>query len=94
MPPLVKHIKKSLDKTGKEYKEVHGWLDSDPEMRAERHDITRIYEYGKQIEEKYGKEALEEYIEHIHDDVKAKFDHLREDLEKSLAKTLEYFGVK
>ncbi len=94
MPPLVKHIKKSLDKTGKEYKEVHAWLDSDPEMRAERHDITRIYEYGKQIEEKYGKEALEEYIEHIHDDVKAKFDHLREDLEKSLAETLKYFGVK
>ena len=94
MPPIDRHIKTSLDKTGKDYKEVHEWLDSDPEKKAERHDITRIYEYGKQIEEKYGKEALQEYIGHIHDDVKAKFDHLREDLEKALAETLNYFGVK
>lgn len=94
MPPVDKHIKTSLEKTGKEYKDIHEWLDKSPETKAERHDITKIYEYGKMIEEKYGQEALQEYIRHIHDDVKAKFEHMREDLEKALVETLAYFGVK
>ncbi|MEW6599533.1 MAG: hypothetical protein AB1499_01045 [Nitrospirota bacterium] len=94
MPSIEKHIKTSLDKTGKEYKDIHEWMDKDPEKKAERHDISRMFEYGKMIEEKYGKEALQEYIRHINDDVKAKFEHLREDFEKSLADTLKYFGVK
>lgn len=94
MPPVDKHIKTSLEKTGKEYKDIHEWLDKGPETKAERHDITKIYEYGKMIEEKYGQEALQEYIRHIHDDVKAKFEHMREDLEKALVETLAYFGVK
>ncbi len=94
MPPIDKHLKKSMEKTGKDYKDVHEWIDGDPEKKAERHDITKIYEYGKMIEEKYGKEALQEYIQHIHDDVKAKFDHIQHDFEKAIAETLAYFGVK
>ncbi|OGW55388.1 MAG: hypothetical protein A2Z46_06925 [Nitrospirae bacterium RBG_19FT_COMBO_55_12] len=94
MPPLEKHIKTSMEKTGKDFKAVHEWIDSDPVKKAERHDITKIYEYGKMIEEQYGKDAREEYIRHIHDDVKAKFEHIRHDLEKSIAETLAYFGVK
>lgn len=94
MPPLDKHLKTSVEKTGKDFKAVHEWIDDDPLKKAERHDITRIFEYGKMFEEQYGKEAREEYIRHIHDDVKAKFDHVREDLEKSLSETLAYFGVK
>ncbi len=69
-------------------------LDVDPEKKAERHDITKIYEYGKIIEGKYGKEGREEYIQHIHDDVKAKFSHLQHDVEKTVAEVLAYFGVK
>ena len=46
------------------------------------------------IEEKYGKEGLQEYIQHIQDDVKAKFNHIQHDLEKTIADTLTYFGVK
>ncbi len=94
MPPIVKHVKTSLDRTGKEYKEIHEWLDGDPEKKAERHDITKMCEYGKIIEEKYGKEWLQEYIQHIHDDVKAKFDHIRHDLDQAIADTLVYFGIK
>ena len=94
MPPVDKHIKTSLEKTGKEYKDIHEWLDKGHEKQAERDDSTKIYEYGKRIEEKYGQEALQEYIRHIHDDVKAKFEHMREDLEKALVETLAYFGVK
>lgn len=94
MPPIKEHIKASIGRTGKEYNDVHEWLDLDPDKKAERHDITKIYEYGKAIEEKYGREALQEYIQHIHDDVKAKFEHLQHDLEKAIADTLAYFGVK
>lgn len=94
MPPTDVHIKTSIERTGKEYKEVHEWIDLDPEKKAERHDITKIYEYGKMFEEKYGKEGLQEYIQHIHDDVKTKFEHVQHDLEKAIAETLAYFGVK
>ncbi len=94
MPLIEKHLKASIEKTGKDYKDVHEWLDLDPQKKAERHDITKIYEYGKMIEEKYGKEALQEYIRHIHDDVKSKFEHIQDDLDKAIADTLAYFGVK
>lgn len=94
MPPIEKHLKTSIGRTGKEYRELHEWLDSDPEKKAERHDITKIYEHGRMIEEKYGKEALQEYIRHVHDDVKAKFEHIQRDLEKAVTDTLAYFGVK
>lgn len=94
MPPIEKHLKASLEATGKDYCDVHQWIDGDPEKKAERHDITKIYEYGKMIEEKYGKEGLQEYIQHIHDDVKAKFEHIQDDLEKAITDTLAYFGVR
>jgi hypothetical protein len=94
MPPIEKHLKVSLEKTGKDYKDLHLWLDGDPEKKVERHDITKIYEFGKEIEEKYGKEGFHEYIQHIHDDIKAKFEHIQHDLEKAIKDTLQYFGVR
>jgi len=94
MPPVAGHTKSSIERTGKDYKEVHEWLDMDLDTKADRHDITKIYEYGKIIEEKYGKEGLQEYIHHLHDDMKAKFNHMRHDFEKQIADTLAYFGIK
>ena len=94
MPPIASHTKASQERTGKDYQEVHEWLDLDPEKKAERHDVTRIYEYGKMIEEKFGVQARDEYIRHIHDDLKAKFLHLQHDFEKQITDTLAYFGVK
>lgn len=94
MPPVTKHLMASSERTGKEYRELHEWLDNDPEKKAERHDITKIHEYGRMIEEKYGKEGLQEYIQHIHDDIKAKFEHIQNDLQKAVADALAYFGVK
>ncbi len=61
---------------------------------AERHDITRIHGYGKAIEERFGKEAQDEYMKHIRGDVKAKFEHIQHELEKAVVDTLAYFGVK
>ena len=94
MPPIEKHLKTSLDARGKDFKAVHEWLDGDPARKAERHDITKIFEFGTMFEQQYGKEAREEYIRHLHDDVKAKFEHLKHDLDKQMNETLAYFGVK
>lgn len=94
MPPVEKHLSLSLERTGKDFRDVHEWIDLDPERKAERHDITKIYEYGKLIEERYGKEALQEYIGHIHDDVRAKFTHILHDFEKEIEDALIYFGIK
>jgi hypothetical protein len=68
MPPVPGHTKSSTERTGKEYKEVHEWLDLDPEKKAERHDITKIVEHGTMIEQKYGVEARQEFIRHLHDE--------------------------
>ena len=35
MPTIEKHIQKSIERTGKEYKEIHEWID-DPEKK----DVT------------------------------------------------------
>ncbi|MBV6342643.1 MAG: hypothetical protein SFH39_16975 [Candidatus Magnetobacterium sp. LHC-1] len=95
MPPVPKHLKTSLDRTGQDYKEVHEWIDAaDMETKAQRHDITKIYEYGRMMEEKYGKEGLQEYIQHIHDDVQMKFTHIMHDFEKAIADAFTYFGIK
>ncbi|MBI5234224.1 MAG: hypothetical protein HY880_07700 [Deltaproteobacteria bacterium] len=94
MPSIEKHRTASLERTGKDFMEVHEWLDGDPGKKAERHDVTKMFEYGKLIEERYGEEARQEYIRHIHDDLKAKFEHMKQDLDKTIADTLAYFGVK
>lgn len=93
MPPVEKHWEISAERTGNDFRELHEWID-DPDKKAERHDITKIYEYGKLIEEKYGEKALQEYVLHIRDDVNAKFDHIVHDFEKAMKETLVYFGVK
>lgn len=93
MPSIDKHVQTSIERTGKEYREIHEWID-DPEKKVERHDITRTLELGKMFEEKYGEEAAREYLQHLHDDLRARFGHLMEDVQKLVTDTLSYFGVK
>lgn len=95
MPPVEKHVATSRLRTGKEYRELHTWIDdADPKIKAERHDITRIFVFGQRIEKQYGQEGINEYLQHIHDDVAAKFEHLQHDVEKMTGDILTYFGVK
>jgi hypothetical protein len=55
-----------------------------------RQDITRIIEIGKYFEKTQGNEAVQEYIQHIHDDVKVNLSIFFEDLEKDYTlKSLE-----
>lgn len=93
MPSIDQHAKTSLEKIGKEYREVHEWID-DPQHKNERHDITRVLEFSRMFEEKYGEEAAREYIRHLADDLNGKFNHLVEDVQGLVDKTLSYFGVK
>jgi len=94
MPSIEKHVEISRQRTGRDYLELHEWIDKDPTTKIERHDITRIPEYGKMMLEKYGPQGLEEYLRHIHDDFTARFGHVKEDVERAIDETLAYFGVK
>jgi len=33
MPPIINHLKTSIERTGKDYKEIHDWIDGDPAKR-------------------------------------------------------------
>lgn len=89
MPKIDVHLKESLDRTGKEYKELHEWID-DSSKKPEHHDITKMYQHAKEIEEKWGKEAAQEFINHIQTDVKAQVSRIQEDIKN----VLSYFGIK
>ncbi len=83
MPVLKVHFETSLRRTGKEHHDVHEFVDA-PGKKDERHDIKKIHEFGEMFRKSHGEEAVREYIQHIHDDVRAKFSHLIEDLETSV----------
>ncbi len=80
MPAIDKHVQVSFERTGKEYREVHEWID-EPEHKNERHDITRVLEVSAMFKEKYGEEAAQEYVQHLADDLKGRFNHLIEDVQ-------------
>jgi hypothetical protein len=93
MPSIEKHIETSMKRTNKPYREIHEWIDN-PEHKNERHDITRVLEFSRMFEDKYGKEAAEEYVQHLADDLNGKFNHLVEDIQTLVDNTLAYFGAK
>lgn len=93
MPSIEKHVEISIQRTIKSYREVHEWID-DPQHKNERHDITRVLEFSRMFEEKYGEEAAREYVQHLADDLNGKFNHLVEDVQTLVDKTLDYFGAK
>jgi hypothetical protein len=92
MPSVPKHIEISKERTGKSYQEVHEWID-DPDHKNERHDITRVLDFSRMFREKYGEEAAREYVQHLADDLNGKFNHLVEDVQVLVDKTLAYFGA-
>lgn len=93
MPSIEKHVETSLKKTGKKYQEVHEWIDNPP-TKNERHDINAIPDNFQMFKEKYGEEAAREYVQHLSDDIKGRFGHVLEDLEKEMAAAIKYFGSK
>lgn len=71
MPPINEHIKLSLKRTGKSYRELHEWIDDrgiSEEERIARHNIINISNFLQSVEKKFGKEGVGEYLQHIKDD--------------------------
>jgi len=92
MPSIEKHIEISTNRTNKPYREVHEWID-EPEHKDDRHDITKIPDTYQKFKEKYGDEAAREYVQHLADDLNGKFNHLIEDVQVLVDKTLACFGA-
>jgi uncharacterized protein len=72
MPKTSIHIEASTRKTCQPHEAVHEFVDFEPK-KPERHDVTRMVDYSKLIESKYGTEAVQELVQHIHDDIQCKF---------------------
>ena len=81
MPKTNIHIESSVRKTGKGYEDVHGFVDLES-RKPQRHDITKMVDYSNLIETKYGPEAAQELVQHIHDDVWCRFDGLVKSMKK------------
>ncbi len=93
MPSIEKHLETSMKRTGREYREVHEWID-DPASKNERHDITAIPDNFQMFKEQHGEEAAREYVQHLSDDLRGRFGHVLEDFEKEMAAAIRYFGSK
>lgn len=82
MPPLDAHLKNSKQRTGKEYEELHHWIDDDKTKSTEIHDISKIPENIRYVREKWGEEGVKEFVLHI-----------KEDMEHRIKENLQYFGL-
>lgn len=69
MPPFIKHLEKSLKRTGKEYKEMHDWLDNYPQTKAERHNLDTLPQNIEFVKYRWGDEAVTEYLLHLVEDL-------------------------
>jgi len=90
MPNIEEHVKISLARTGKDYAQIHEWMDKDPGKKAERHDVSRICEFGSIIRAKYGEEGLNEYVQHIYDDVIARYMRGKEIIGTAISASLAH----
>ncbi len=71
MPPINEHVKLSLKRTGKGYREIHEWMDGKDisyKERIARHKVTNVPEFLPIIEKKFGKDGAKEYLWHIEED--------------------------
>lgn len=93
MPPTPKHLQTSLSRTGKDYAELHAWID-DPVLKAERHDFTKIWDFGPEIKAKYGEEGLREYIEHLREDIDVKLMKIWGKDAPTRDEALDYYGIR
>jgi uncharacterized protein len=93
MPPTPKHLQTSLSRTGKDYAALHAWID-DPVLKAERHDFTRMLDFGPEIKAKYGEEGLREYIEHLREDMDVKLMKIWGKDATTRDEALDYYGIR
>ena len=91
MPELEVHIAASLARTGKEYREVHAWIDN-AETKYERHDFSKVLRNAEMFRQQYGDEAAQEYVQHLVDDLKCRFSTKLAQHQAAMEDCLKYFG--
>ncbi len=92
MPPTEKHFETSIRRTEKDYADLHRWIDH-PDHKNERHDFTRIWDFGPEIRERFGEEGVREYIEHLREDMEKKFKKIRHEYKAAMKDAYAYFGI-
>ncbi len=92
MPDLSVHIQSSLNRTGKEYREVHEWIDNPP-TKYERHNWSEVLKNAKMFAEQYGEQAAQEYVMHLVEDMHCRFNKVLDEHHKQMADCLKYFGA-
>ena len=91
MPELPEHCAASKARTGKEYREVHEWIDA-KDTKYERHDFSKVLVNAAMFTEKYGPEAAQEYVHHLVDDLKRRFGKQLAAHQENMADCLKYFS--
>lgn len=68
MPSIEYHIRRSVEKTGKPYREMHEWLDDKRlpyKERLSRHNIFKVKRNMKIVESMFGEDAAKEFLRHL-----------------------------
>jgi hypothetical protein len=93
MPPTAKHYATSTQRTGRDYTDLHNWIDdADVTKKYERHSFTNIWKFGPEIKAKYGEEGVAEYIEHLREDIENKIGKLVSEHKETIKDAFIYFG--
>ena len=69
MPSLKVHCENSFNRTGKDFRELHEWMDEPGEIlgidhRRVRHDLS----YIEEVRKKFDIEGVKEFLMHISED--------------------------
>lgn len=93
MPPIERHQEISLVRTGKDYTDLHRWID-DSDMKYERHDFGRVWDLMPEVRARFGDEGVREYIEHLRVDMEVKFTQIWGGSETERENALQYYGLR
>lgn len=85
MPPFKEHLNTSLNRTNKDYKDLHDWVDNNPDMevKIDRHSLLSLAKNIKYVRATWGDEGVAEFILHVVEDIEFRFGEV-----------FEYFGIK
>ena len=71
MPSDKEHAKLSKARTGKPFIELHKWMNEEytnSRIQTKRHEITNIPKNIEIVREKFGDEAVKEFLYHLKED--------------------------
>ncbi|MEW5953622.1 MAG: HDIG domain-containing metalloprotein [Bacillota bacterium] len=71
MPPFKTHLAASQKRTGKDFVDLHHWLDNDPDkqVKADRHSLVKLSQNKEYVRVNWGEEAVPEFFQHLVEDL-------------------------